>query len=196
MSENISELGQEFGQYVIELTAESLTKTKRPQSLSEMERESRQMLVKLGQFLLSSWLALQEDTYPAETRVCPHCNAELSASGPTGSGTRVLGRWSGVGLELGGRTLPRSDTNCGLVPCYRVHHASGKRSICQDQRQTWIRQVRTDLWEGNIVTQRLKVSGAIWDLDNCIKTAKARSALLSNQWATTAARREHLPLTA
>ena len=124
----------------------------------------------------------------------------------------------------------------------------------QDRRQAWIRQVRTDLWEGDldavlvafasfaahkqageaarkavtyftnnrhrmnyakyraegyqigsgtvesgckqIVTQRLKVAGAIWDLENCIKTAKARAALLSNQWSTLAARREHLALAA
>lgn len=45
-----------------------------------------------------------------------------------------------------------------------------------------------------IVSQRLKVAGAIWDLDNCIKTAKARAALLSNQWLAISARREHLSL--
>jgi hypothetical protein len=124
----------------------------------------------------------------------------------------------------------------------------------QDQRQAWIQQVRTDLWEGNldavitafdcliahkqageaakkaatyftnnrhrmsyaeyrangyqigsgtvesgckqIVTQRLEVAGAIWDLDNGIKTAKARAVLLSNQWPIITARREHLPLAA
>jgi hypothetical protein len=43
-----------------------------------------------------------------------------------------------------------------------------------------------------IVTQRLKVAGAIWDLDNGIQTAKARGALLSNQWSTLKNRREHL----
>jgi hypothetical protein len=43
-----------------------------------------------------------------------------------------------------------------------------------------------------IVTQRLKVAGAIWDLDNAIQTAKARAALLSNQWPTLKSRREHL----
>jgi hypothetical protein len=45
-----------------------------------------------------------------------------------------------------------------------------------------------------IATQRLKVSGAIWNLDNAIKTAKARGALLSGQWQAIAARRRHLPL--
>jgi len=120
------------------------------------------------------------------------------------------------------------------------------------QQQAWIKQVRTDLWDGDldaviaaverftdhyrateaatkavtyftnnrhrmdyptyrakgyqigsgtiesgckqIVGQRLKVAGAIWDLDNCIKTAKARAALLSRQWSTISARREHLSL--
>ena len=45
-----------------------------------------------------------------------------------------------------------------------------------------------------IVTQRLKVAGAIWDLDNAIKTAKARAALLSGQWDTISSRRELLAL--
>jgi hypothetical protein len=45
-----------------------------------------------------------------------------------------------------------------------------------------------------IVTQRLKVTGAIWNLDNGIKTAKARAALLSRQWPAITARREHLSL--
>ena len=122
----------------------------------------------------------------------------------------------------------------------------------EDQRQAWIKQVRTLLWDGDldaviaafqrfsshqrageaarkaityftnnrhrmrypeyraqgyqigsgtiesgckqIVTQRLKVAGAIWDLDNVIKTAKARAAWLSRQWQTIIARRQHLPL--
>jgi hypothetical protein len=45
-----------------------------------------------------------------------------------------------------------------------------------------------------IVAQRLKVAGAIWDHDNAIKTAKARAALLSGQWDTLTSRREHLSL--
>jgi hypothetical protein len=45
-----------------------------------------------------------------------------------------------------------------------------------------------------IATQRLKVAGAIWNLDNAIKTAKARAALLSGQWSAITARREHLSL--
>jgi hypothetical protein len=73
---NIAQLGQEFGQHVIRLTSELLVKTGQPKSLSEMERGIRQMLLKLGQFLLGAWLALQEEPYPAATRICPHCKAE------------------------------------------------------------------------------------------------------------------------
>jgi hypothetical protein len=43
-----------------------------------------------------------------------------------------------------------------------------------------------------IATQRLKVAGAIWNEENAIRTAKARSALLSGQWEDIIARREHL----
>ena len=122
----------------------------------------------------------------------------------------------------------------------------------EDKRQTWLKQVRTDLWDGDldaviaaferltdharasepatkaatyftnnrqrmdypeyrakgyqigsgtiesgckqIVTQRLKVAGAIWEHDNAIKTAKARAALLSHQWDIVTSRREHLSL--
>lgn len=70
---NIAKLGQEFGQYVIELTSELLVKTGQPKSLSEMERHIRQMLLKLGQFLLGAWLALQENPYSPETSPCPQC---------------------------------------------------------------------------------------------------------------------------
>ena len=45
-----------------------------------------------------------------------------------------------------------------------------------------------------IVSQRLKIAGAIWELDNAIKTAKARAALLSGQWDTITSRRQHLAL--
>ena len=122
----------------------------------------------------------------------------------------------------------------------------------EDKRQPWIKQVRTDLWDGDldaviaaferltdhaqaselatkaatyftnnrqrmdysqyrakgyqigsgtiesgckqIVTQRLKVAGAIWQQDNAIKTAKARAALLSDQCDIVTSRREHLSL--
>lgn len=75
---NIAKLGQEFGQYVIQLTSELVVRTGQPKSLSEMERNIRQMLLKLGQFLLSAWLALQESAYPAESSPCPHCGEQAA----------------------------------------------------------------------------------------------------------------------
>ena len=42
----IAELGQEFGEYVLQLTSELLHK-RRDSSLSEMERQTRVMLLKL-----------------------------------------------------------------------------------------------------------------------------------------------------
>ena len=75
---NISQLGQEFGQYLLQLTAELLAGPKQAQSLSEMERQIRALLLKAGQFLLSSWLALQESAYADERVACPHCEQEAS----------------------------------------------------------------------------------------------------------------------
>lgn len=71
---NISKLGQEFGQYLIQQTAELMLRSgEQPGSLSDMERSIREMLLKAGQFLLSSWLARQESRTPTETVNCPHC---------------------------------------------------------------------------------------------------------------------------
>jgi len=122
----------------------------------------------------------------------------------------------------------------------------------EQRQQTWITQVRTNLWDGDldaviaafnrftdhpkaadvaqkgvtyftnnrhrmdyptyrangyqigsgtiesgckqIVTQRLKVAGAIWEQSNAVKTAKARAAFLSDQWDVITSRREHLGL--
>lgn len=47
-----------------------------------------------------------------------------------------------------------------------------------------------------IGTQRLKVAGARWSLEGARTTAKARAALLSNQWASITARLGCLPLAA
>jgi len=41
--------------------------------------------------------------------------------------------------------------------------------------------------------QRMKVPGATWNLEGARLTAKARAALLSNQWEMLVARREYLP---
>jgi hypothetical protein len=43
-----------------------------------------------------------------------------------------------------------------------------------------------------IVSQRMKVTGAIWNLDSARLVAKARAAFLSDQWDDLAARRSHL----
>jgi hypothetical protein len=445
---NIAKLGQEFGQYMIQLTSELFVGTGQPRSLSEMEHKLRQMLLKVGQFLLSSWLALQETAYPAECVVCPHCggqasyqfkrqgslltilgqveykrayylcaacqkghyplddqlglrpgqmSAELeSLTGMTGAqlpfeqgsqlfasltlialsdhsvakATQAIGsevqiqeaEWiaqsrDGVWLQEQDRLAERPSRLYGALDAAKVHirgeeedpwrdlkvgtwftttalppqtpdedwkieatdisyycdmleakqfgdllWATGCQRQAQlaqeliflgdgakwlwdlvtehypeaiqivdwfhateyiapvanaafaneDKRQTWIKQVRTDLWNGDldavinafdrftehqcaqeaarkalsyftnnrhrmdyptyrakgyqigsgtiesgckqIVTQRLKVAGAIWDFDNAIKTAKARAALLSGQWDTITSRREHLSL--
>jgi hypothetical protein len=61
---------------MLQLTSELFVKTGQPRSLSEMERNIRAMLLKVGQFLLSSWLALQEPLYPSESRECPHCGGQ------------------------------------------------------------------------------------------------------------------------
>jgi hypothetical protein len=47
-----------------------------------------------------------------------------------------------------------------------------------------------------IVTRRLKVSGAQWNLEGARLTAKARAAWLSGEWEDLCARRDHLPLAA
>ena len=445
---NITKLGQEFGQYVIQLTSELLVKTGQPKSLSEMERNIRHMLLKLGQFLLGAWLAFQEKAYSAETSPCPHCggpanyqfkrsailltllgqvdysrayylcpacqhghcpldqklglrpgqiSAELeSLTGMTGAqlpfgqsgqlfaaltlvsvsdhtvakASQAIGgevqsqesEWiaqsqHAAWLQEQQRLAERPSRLYGALDAAKVHirgqkehpwrdlkvgawftttmqppqtpdddweiHATDMTYYCdvceahqfgnllwatgcqrqaqlteeliflgdgaewiwklvqehypeaiqivdwfhateyitpvasaaftpEDQQQAWITQVRTDLWDGDldaviaafdrftdhhrateaatkavtyftnnrhrmdyptyrakgyqigsgtiesgckqIVSQRLKVAGAIWDLDNCIKTAKARAALLSNQWLAISARREHLSL--
>ncbi len=47
-----------------------------------------------------------------------------------------------------------------------------------------------------IASQRLKVSGARWNLNSARSVAKARAAYLSDQWDNLAQRREHLQKTA
>ena len=45
-----------------------------------------------------------------------------------------------------------------------------------------------------IVTQRLKLPGAQWEVDGAVQTAKARAAWLSGQWVTLCDQRSALPL--
>ncbi|MCP4374292.1 MAG: hypothetical protein GY797_40245 [Deltaproteobacteria bacterium] len=47
-----------------------------------------------------------------------------------------------------------------------------------------------------IGTQRMKVSGAIWNEDSARNVAKARAAYLSGQWGMLVERRTHLPVIA
>lgn len=69
----ISDLGQEFGEYLLQLTSELFLKKEQPRSLSEMEKRLRAMLLKVGQFLLTTWLALQRNKYPEKTVACLFC---------------------------------------------------------------------------------------------------------------------------
>jgi len=73
--DHITTLGKDFSEHVERLTRE-LLEAGEPESLSEMEREVRSTLLKLGQSLLGGWLAMQEGPYPAETRPCPHCGGQ------------------------------------------------------------------------------------------------------------------------
>ncbi len=68
--EEISKLGQEYGQYVQTVTANLLLSQPIPASLTDMEKGVREAMLKLGNFLLTSWLALQNDRYPPATHPC------------------------------------------------------------------------------------------------------------------------------
>jgi hypothetical protein len=72
----ISDIGQEFGQYLIQLTSELFLRGEQPRSLSEIERSIREMLLKVGQFLLTTWLAMQRSKYPDETVECIYCGGQ------------------------------------------------------------------------------------------------------------------------
>jgi hypothetical protein len=71
------QLGQAFGRHVMQLTTELLLQPQRPPSLSHMERDIRAMLVELGSFLLSAWVMMLDEPYPAERIPCP-CGAEAT----------------------------------------------------------------------------------------------------------------------
>ena len=72
----ITELGQEFGQYLIQLTTELFLKSEQPGSLSEMERSIREMILKVGQYSLTAWLAIQSSKYPEKEIECIYCGAK------------------------------------------------------------------------------------------------------------------------
>lgn len=84
---------------------------------------------------------------------------------------------------------------------YFTNNGHRMRSCPSDRRDPEYRAKGYQIGSGTIEsgckrigTQRLKVAGAIWNLDNAIKTAKARAALLSGQWQAITARRQHLSL--
>jgi hypothetical protein len=96
----MSKLGMEFGQHVLKLTQELLMG--KPRSLSEMERDIRQTLLRLGQFLLTAWLTLQEGPYPPQRIAC-RCGGEA----------QYLGRREAVLVTLLGRvTYKRAYYTC------------------------------------------------------------------------------------
>jgi len=68
--QSAAQLGQQYGRYVMELTAE-LLQPEPPSGLSQMERGIRTMLLKQGRFLLGAWLAMLDQPYPAESIPCP-----------------------------------------------------------------------------------------------------------------------------
>jgi hypothetical protein len=72
--EDISRFGMQFGQYVQQVTFDLLTSTPQPDSLSQMERNVREAMLKLTNYLLSNWLALQNEHYPPATVAC-RCGA-------------------------------------------------------------------------------------------------------------------------
>ena len=74
----INEIGQEYGQYLIQLTSELFLRPEQPRSLSEIERRIREMLLKVGQLLLTSWLAIQNSKYPEKEIECTCCGAEAA----------------------------------------------------------------------------------------------------------------------
>jgi DNA-directed RNA polymerase subunit RPC12/RpoP len=71
-----AKLSQEFGHYLVYLTSELFFYSEQPHSLSEMERKMRAMLLRVGQFLLGSWLAVQETSHLDETAACPYCGGQ------------------------------------------------------------------------------------------------------------------------
>jgi hypothetical protein len=73
--EAYSRIGMELGQHFHEIISTLLLSMPIPDNLSQMEQGVREAMLKLGNTLLTDWLALQNDQYPAETVPC-HCGAQ------------------------------------------------------------------------------------------------------------------------
>jgi len=107
----ITELGQEFGQYLMKLASELFLSSGGAKSLSEMERKVRAMLLKVGQFLLTTWLALQIEKYPEKVVTCIYC----------GAGSEYQYQRAGTLLTIVGQVhYKRAYYRCPY--CHRGHH--------------------------------------------------------------------------
>jgi hypothetical protein len=74
MLAELSRLGQEFGQHMHQVVANLLLSAVPPANLSAMEQGVREAMLRLGNFLLSNWLAVQQERYPAPSIPC-RCGA-------------------------------------------------------------------------------------------------------------------------
>lgn len=70
------QLGQQFQQIIGQL----LLTMPIPESFSYMEKGVRQAMLELGNTLLTTWLSVQNDRYPADTVTC-HCGAQATYVG-------------------------------------------------------------------------------------------------------------------
>lgn len=67
------------------------------ESLSEMETSLKQMLHELGNEIMGQWLEAQEQKYPDDEKVCPHCDQKA----------RYVRRRQGMSITLQGRVYYR-----------------------------------------------------------------------------------------
>src|SRR5512143_3014143 len=74
MTDDAVRLGVQFA-HQIQAATEALMMIGMPQSLSEMEERVRKMLLEIGRFQLSAWLALLDGSYPAPQIKC-RCGGE------------------------------------------------------------------------------------------------------------------------
>ena len=73
----ISRLGLEIGQKFHDILKDLLGRMPMPDNLSQMEQDVRAAMLKLGNLMLTNWLALQNPTYAPETAPC-HCGMQAS----------------------------------------------------------------------------------------------------------------------
>ena len=73
----ISRLGLEIGEKFHGILRDLLGRMPVPDNLSQMEQDVRTAMLKLGNLMLTNWLALQNPTYPPETVPCA-CKMQAS----------------------------------------------------------------------------------------------------------------------